>query len=96
MPNEPHTSLAVHMATPPRKSRLSPKARRALELLANNPFGVNEDLLRVGHGFSRGMTAGLIRAGLALRYRMPLRVGGRTIEVIYVRITDDGRRALEG
>ena len=42
------------------------------------------------------MTAGLIRAGLALRYRMPLRVGGRTIEVIYVRITDDGRRALEG
>ncbi len=62
MPNEPHASLAVRMATPPRKSRLSPKARRALELLANNPFGVNEDLLRVGHGFSRGMTAGLIRA----------------------------------
>ena len=96
MPNEPHTSLAVHMATPPRKSRLSPKALRALALLANNPFGVNEDLLRVGHGFSRGMTAGLIRAGLALRYRMPLRVGGRTIQVIYVRTTDAGRRALKG
>ena len=96
MPNEPHASLAVHMATPPRKSRLSPKARRALALLANNPFGVNEDLLGVGHGFSRGMTAGLIRAGLALRYRIPLRVGGRTIEVTYVRITDAGRRALEG
>src|SRR5258708_22698273 len=95
-PNEPHARLAVLMATPPRKRRLSPKARRALELLANNPFGVNEDLLRVGHGFSRGMTAGLIRAGLALRYRMPLRVGGRTIEVIYVRITDAGRRAIEG
>ena len=96
MPNEPHASLAVRMATPPRKSRLSPKALRALALLANNPFGVNEDLLRVGHGFSRGMTAGLIRAGLALRYRMPLRVGGRTIQVIYVRITDDGRRVIEG
>ena len=96
MPNEPHASLAVRMATSPRKSRLSPKARRALALLANNPFGVNEDLLRVGHGFSRGMTAGLIRAGLALRYRMPLRVGGRTIQVIYVRITDAGRRALKG
>ncbi len=78
MPNEPYASSVVHMATPPRKSRLSPKARRALELLANNPFGINEDLLGVGHGFSRGMTAGLIRAGLALRYRMPLRVGGRT------------------
>jgi hypothetical protein len=96
MPNEPHATLAVRMATPPRKSRLSPKARRALELLANNPFGVNEDLLRVGHGFSRGMTAGLIRAGLALRYRMPVRVSGRTIEVTYVRITDAGRQALEG
>ena len=96
MPNEPYASLAVRMAPPPRKSRLSPKARRALALLANNPFGVNEDLLRVGHGFSRGMTAGLIRAGLALRYRMPLRVGGRTIQVIYVRITDAGRRALKG
>ena len=71
MPNEPYASLAVRMAPPPRKSRLSPKARRALELLANNPFGVNEDLLRVGHGFSRGMTAGLIRAGLALRTACP-------------------------
>jgi hypothetical protein len=66
-----------------------------LVLLANNPFGINEDLLRVGHGFSRGMTAGLIRAGFVLRYRMPLRVGDRTIEVTYVRITDAGRRAIE-
>jgi hypothetical protein len=56
----------------PRKRRLSPKARRTLVLLANNPFGVNEDLLVIGHGFSRGMTAGLIRAGFVLRYRLPL------------------------
>jgi hypothetical protein len=94
MPNEPHASLAVRMATPPRKSRLSSKARRALELLANNPFGVNEDLL-VGHGFSRELTAGLVRAGLVLRYGMPLRVGGRTIQVTHVRITDVGRKAIE-
>jgi hypothetical protein len=78
----------------PRKRRLSPKARRALALLANNPFGVNEDLL-VGHGFSPGMTAGLVRAGLVLRYGMPLRVGSRT-EVAHLRITDVGRKAIEG
>ena len=65
-------------------------------LLANNPFGVNEDLLESGHGISRGMTAGLIRARFALRYRMPLRVGDRTIEVAYVRITEAGRREVEG
>jgi hypothetical protein len=74
----------------PQKHRLSPKARRALELLANNPFGVNEDLL-LGHGFSRGMTAGLVRAGL-----VPLRVGGRTVQVTHVRISDIGRKAIEG
>jgi hypothetical protein len=78
----------------PQKHRLSPKARRALELLANNPFGVNEDLL-LGQGFSRGMTARLVRAGLALRYGMPLRVGGREIQVAHVRITDVGRKAIE-
>jgi hypothetical protein len=80
---------------PPRKRRLSPKARRALVLLANNPFGVNEDLLVSGHGLSRGMTAGLVRAGFVLRYRMPLRVGDRTIEVTHVRITEAGRREIE-
>jgi hypothetical protein len=79
---------------PPRKRRLSSKARHALELLAKNPFGVNEDLL-VGHGFSRRLTAGLVRAGLVLRYGMPLRVGGRTIQVTHVRITDVGRKAIE-
>jgi hypothetical protein len=42
------------------------------------------------------MLTWLVRSGLALRYRMPLRVSGRTIEVIYVMITDTGRRALEG
>jgi hypothetical protein len=90
-----YASLAVDMA-PPRKRRLSPKARRALVLLANNPFGVNEDLLVFGHGFSRGMTAGLIRAGLALRYRMPYRVGGRVTEVAHMRITEAGRREIDG
>ena len=86
----------ISWESPPRKRRLSPKARRALQLPAHNPFGVNEDLSVSGHEFSRGMTAGLIRAGFALRYRVPLTVGGRAIEVPHVRITEAGRREIEG
>jgi hypothetical protein len=89
-----HLRLCL-VGVPPQKHRLSAKARRALELLANNPFGVKEDLL-AGHGFSRGMTAGLVRAGLVLRYGMPLKVGGRTVQVSHVRISDVGRKAIEG
>jgi hypothetical protein len=50
----------------------------------------------VAHGFTRQMLTWLVRSGLALRYRMPLRVSGKMIEVTYVRITDAGRRAIEG
>jgi hypothetical protein len=47
----------------------------------------------LAHGFTRRKLTWVVRSGLALRYRMPLRVSG---EVTYVMITDAGRRALEG
>jgi hypothetical protein len=50
----------------------------------------------LAHGFTRRMLTWVVGSALALRYRMPLRVSGRTIEVTYVVITDAGRRALEG
>jgi hypothetical protein len=50
----------------------------------------------LAHGFTRRKLTWVVRSGLALRYRMRLRVSGRTIEVTYVMITDAGRRALEG
>jgi hypothetical protein len=46
-------------------------------------------------GFTRRMVTWVVRSGLALRYRMPLRVSGRTIEVTYVMITEAGRKAIE-
>ncbi len=49
----------------------------------------------LAHGFSRRMVTWIVRSGLALRYRMPLRVSGRTIEIIYVMITEAGRKAIE-
>jgi hypothetical protein len=48
------------------------------------------------HGFTSRMLTRLVRSGLALRYCIPLRISGRMMEVTYVRITDAGRRAIEG
>jgi hypothetical protein len=72
------------MAAPPRKRRpLGPEQRRALQLLASIPFGATEAAMFV-NGFTRKMLVRLIRAGLA------------TAERNAVRITDAGRKAIEG
>ncbi len=81
------------MATRPRKRRLSPKARRALDLLANRPFGVTERLL-LARGFSRRMLLGLVNQGLAtLTYERVL-ARGKIIEIGKMQITAAGRDAL--
>ena len=55
------------------------------------------EALMLAHGFPQRMLTGLVRAGLAMRYRMPLRAGGRTIEVTYVMIAPpDGWRSRPG
>ena len=54
------------------------------------------EALMLAHGFTQRMLTGLVRAGLAMRYRMPLTAGGRTIEVTYVMIAAAGRMAIEG
>ena len=81
------------MASPPRKRSLSGEARRALELLARNPDGVNEALL-LAHGFSRQLLTSLVRSGLATWHHRAMRAGGRRIIVDYMVITDAGRDAL--
>jgi hypothetical protein len=66
----------------PRKRRLSPKRRRALALLASDRHGVNQVLLIHGHGVTRRMLAGLVRAGLATVQREVIMAGGKTVEVL--------------
>ena len=83
------------MASPSRKRRLSSEQRRALELLANSPNGATEELLAYGHGFSRPMLVGLVRAGLATVRRRIIMAGDTPVEVGKVMITDAGRRAIE-
>jgi hypothetical protein len=82
------------MAPPPRKHRLSPKARRALELLANRPSGVSERLL-LARGFSRRMLIGLVKQGLATLTYEKVLPKGKAIEVGRVQITAAGRNAAE-
>jgi hypothetical protein len=80
-----------HTATVrPRKRRLGDEQRRALRLLACNPFGATEAIMHV-HGFTRQMVAKLVRAGLATSQSET----GKPIAVGRIRITDAGRRWLE-
>ena len=75
--------------------RLNAEQRQALELIAGRPRGCTKARL-LADGFTADMLADLVREGLATAQRGTLRVGGRTIGVERYRITDDGRKAIEG
>jgi len=83
------------MASSLRKRRLSLKARQALELLAVDQRGLAEALL-LTYGFTRDLLAGLVYTGLTTAQRQAVKAGGKTIRVIRIRITEAGRRALDG
>jgi hypothetical protein len=76
----------------PRNRHLSAEQRRALQLLADIPFGVTETAMSV-NGFARQTIARLLRAGLATTERENLKAGQ---SIGRLRITEAGRRALEG
>jgi hypothetical protein len=76
---------------------LSREQRRALKMLADAPRGISEEVLVVVHGFSAQMVAGLVRAGLAtVVTETKSAPRGLTITVERIRITDDGKKAIEG
>jgi len=64
-------------------------------MLASSPRGATEEVLVLGHGFSRDMLAMLVLAGLAKVVSETVRAGGSTIKVERVSITDAGRRAID-
>ena len=78
-----------------RKRHLSPEWRQVLQLLASSPRGATEEVLLLGHRFSRDMLAMLVLAGLATVVT-EMRADGERRKVEYVIITDAGKRALEG
>jgi hypothetical protein len=77
--------------------RLSREQRRALKMLADAPRGVSEEVLVIAHGFSVETLGGLVLAGLATvvtETKTVLR--GLTIDIERIRITTEGRQAIEG
>jgi hypothetical protein len=85
------------------RKRLTSSARRfpreelrALKTLADAPRGIGEEMLVVAHGFSADVLADLVRNGLAtVATETKMAARGLTIKVERIRVTDDGRRALD-
>jgi hypothetical protein len=80
----------------PRKPQSCPEWREALRLLDRSPRGTIEDVLELGHGFSRETLATLVLNGLAMMMTETLSLEGATIKIERMRITDAGRRAIRG
>ena len=77
------------------KIPLSPEWRRALEELANaSERGGATEAVLLARGFTAEMVASLVLSGLAEASVETLKVGGRGVEVVRMRITDAGRFAL--
>jgi hypothetical protein len=84
------------MVTPP-KRRLSQLQRRALAVLADAGRRGLAQPIMVAIGFKPRMLARLDREGLATAMiGERVKAGDKTVEVVRIKITPAGRRALEG
>ena len=83
------------MTAPPQKPRLSAEQRRALEMLDLSHGGCSRPVW-AAHGFTLSMLVNLVRDGLADVQVETLTAHGWATEVVRIRITAAGRRALEG
>ena len=71
-----------------------PERRRALELLAASPDGCSEAIM-LAHGFPVPLLVDLCIAGLAIATPERMVAGGRPVEVVRMKITEAGRKAIE-
>ena len=85
----------VEMATKPKNQRIGRNRRLMLKMLAKVERGRDVNVL-LSRGFSFEIMGDLVRTGLATVQLDSMRRRGRTVEVARMRITDKGRRALEG
>jgi hypothetical protein len=75
-------------------AKLSDEQRGPLEALARYPDGCIEAELLTG-GFSIRLLSGLVIDGYATLQRKRIDVGGREQMVLWMEITEDGRKAVE-
>jgi hypothetical protein len=84
--------------SPKRDRRRHPKGpnrHQALEFLAVCPNGCTEALM-VANGFTAELLIELMRTGLASAQAERMVATGKPIELARVRITEEGRRVLNG
>jgi hypothetical protein len=67
---------------------------RALRLLVQNPDGCTRAIM-LAHGFSLELLNELIATGLATASTEREERGDKAIEIVWVKITEAGRRALQ-
>ena len=72
---------------------LTDERLRALRIISRCPDGCTEAIL-LAHGFTIGMLAELVFDRLAATKVEKTRAGGKTMNVVRLRITDAGRQAL--
>jgi len=80
---------------PSRVHRERRDRRRALTMLAGSADGVTEALM-LAHGFTIPLLVELIHAGLASATTDRVVAGGRTLNVVRLKITGVGRQELAG
>ena len=73
---------------------VSATRNRVLRLLAEHPNGCTGAVL-LAHGFSLKLLNELIGAGLATASTERMMRGSKSVEILRVKITDAGRRALQ-
>ena len=78
-----------------RRAASKPERRRALELLAASPDGCTEAIM-LAHGFPVPRLVDLCIAGLAIATPEQIVAGGRPAEVVRMKITEAGLRAVRG
>ena len=78
------------------KPHRTAEQRRALAMLQTSGRNGATQSLLTAHGFGVSMIASLVNYGLATPIREQVKAGGKMIEVAKVKITDAGRRAIEG
>ncbi len=77
-----------------RPMMFSPEQRRALAMLATAGSRGETQPFLVAHGFGGAMITGLVNRGLSIMTLEKIRAGGKTIEIVKVRITPAGSDAL--
>ena len=74
-------------------ANLTHEERRALQLLARSPDGCTTSIM-MAHGFKPEILADLVRHGLAVAKPETVRAWETSIEVVWMRITAAGRKAI--